>query len=135
MPIGMGLALILYFTLRGGFFSPVANGENTASQIVNPFGFAAIAALAGMFSKQATDKLKELFDGLFRTQEDQFRSDKLTAGKTEITKLEPAEFVAETTQRILKITGTNITDDTKVKINAQIRPAALDQKDHLSLTL
>ena len=61
-PIGMTLAGIFYLLLRGGLFtSGVSQGE------LNVFGFAAIAALAGMFSKQATDKLRELFDALWRT--------------------------------------------------------------------
>jgi hypothetical protein len=37
-----------------------------ASQ-VNLFGLVAVAGLAGMFSKQAIDKLREVFDNLFRT--------------------------------------------------------------------
>jgi len=31
----------------------------------NPFGFAAIAALVGLFSRQANKKLKQIFEAVF----------------------------------------------------------------------
>ncbi|MBN1612743.1 MAG: hypothetical protein JW940_39335 [Polyangiaceae bacterium] len=80
--IGMVLALIFYFVIRGGLLS--AGTEATG---VSAFGVAAIAGLVGMFSKQATDKLQELFDSLFRTQAgkgDDQRQDKLT-GRVSVT--------------------------------------------------
>ncbi len=72
---GMTLALILYFVIRGGLLS-----SGTPSTDVSVYGVAAVAGLAGMFSKQATDKLHELFNNLFRTKEgsgDDTRIDKL----------------------------------------------------------
>jgi hypothetical protein len=75
--IGMALALIFYFVIRGGFFTAGAD-DNLKS--VNLFGIAAVAGLVGLFSKQATDKLRELFDNLFRTvngKGDDIRKDKL----------------------------------------------------------
>jgi len=75
--IGMALALIFYFVVRGGLLSTGA-----ASNELSVFGVAAVAGLVGMFSKQATDKLRELFDNLFRTEQgkgDDARADKLGA--------------------------------------------------------
>jgi hypothetical protein len=72
--IGVGLALIFYFALRGGLLTTGAGAED-----VNSFGVAALAGLAGMFSKQATDKLREVFEVLFQTQGDEERADKLRA--------------------------------------------------------
>jgi hypothetical protein len=73
--IGAALALIFYFVLRGGLLATAASASD-----MSPFGIAAMAGLAGMFSKQATDKLREVFDNLFRTAEgqgDDARADKL----------------------------------------------------------
>jgi hypothetical protein len=73
LPIGAALAVILYFALRGGLLA--ADGDSNA---VNPYGVGALAALAGLFSKQAADKLSEVFDTAFRTREgygDDRRSD------------------------------------------------------------
>ena len=75
--IGMALALIFYFVVRGGLMSTGA-----AASDMSVFGVAAVAGLVGMFSKQATDKLRELFDNLFRTEQgqgDDARADKLGA--------------------------------------------------------
>jgi len=57
--VGSTLALIFYFVIRGGFFSPEATIEQTS-----PFGFAALAGLVGMFSEQAVLKLKEVAETL-----------------------------------------------------------------------
>jgi hypothetical protein len=53
--LGAALAVVFYFVVRGGFFSPQAGFEQTS-----PFGFAALAAMVGMFSEQAVLKLKEV---------------------------------------------------------------------------
>ena len=68
--IAMALAVILYFVVRGGLIT----GDSGS---VNPYGVAAIAGMAGMFSKQATDKLREVFENLFRTENPPDRSDKM----------------------------------------------------------
>jgi len=34
---------------------------------LNPFGAVAICGLSGMFSKQATEKLREVFEDFFKT--------------------------------------------------------------------
>lgn len=53
--VGTTLALVFYFVVRGGFFSPQATIQQTS-----PFGFAALAGLVGLFSEQAVLKLKEV---------------------------------------------------------------------------
>ena len=66
-----------YFVVRGGFL--LFSGELDL-QNINPFGIAALAGLSGMFSKQAADKLGEVFDDLFKTEKgtgDDERADKL----------------------------------------------------------
>jgi hypothetical protein len=50
--------VVFYVILRGGLIT------GTAAQ-VNFFGFAAIAALVGLFSPEAADKLKQIFSTLF----------------------------------------------------------------------
>jgi len=62
--IGASLAVVFYVVRRGGLISPTA-GNNA----VSPYGFAAVAALVGLFSPQAADKLKQVFETLFTTAE------------------------------------------------------------------
>jgi hypothetical protein len=57
---GSALAVVFYLVIRGGFFSPQAGFGNTS-----PFGFAAMAALVGLFSEQAVLKLQEIAETVF----------------------------------------------------------------------
>ena len=70
--IGMALAMTLYFAVRGGLIAGTTGAGN-----LSPYGVAAIAGLAGMFSRQATDKLREVFETLFRTVQTPARADSL----------------------------------------------------------
>jgi hypothetical protein len=66
---------VFYIVLRGGLFSP-----STSNDQANPFGFAAVAILAGLFSEQAMEKLSEIADDLFT---------KVAPGKDHFTEAEP----------------------------------------------
>jgi len=70
---GMALALLFYVVIRGGLFAP-----GSYSGAVNTYGIAGVSGLVGMFSKQATDKLGEVFGAMFRSGVDAERTDKLT---------------------------------------------------------
>lgn len=70
--IGMTLALIMYFVVRGGLI-----GGSASAQSLSPYGVAAVAGLSGLFSKQATDKLRETFETLFKTDKPPARADEL----------------------------------------------------------
>ncbi|MDJ0780895.1 MAG: hypothetical protein QNJ22_02935 [Desulfosarcinaceae bacterium] len=75
--IGMALALVFYFAIRGGLL--LVTGANDDSSL-NPFGIAALSGLVGMFSKQATDKLSDVFSTLFKTdQGDEERANNLAS--------------------------------------------------------
>ena len=85
--IGVALAEIFYFAIRAGFF-----GTDTPTTFINPYGIAAVAGLVGLFSKQATDKLKEVFDTVFSTapgQGDDMRKDSIEASIPESTPTKP----------------------------------------------
>jgi len=74
--VGMGIAAIFYFVIRGGLVLLSAAPD---IEKLSPYGIAAFAALSGLFSKQATDKLSDIFDNLFKTQKgkgDEERTDK-----------------------------------------------------------
>lgn len=63
--VGAVLGLVFYLVVRGGFFSPQAQPEQTS-----PYGFAALAALVGLFSEQAVLKLKLVAETLLaKTQQ------------------------------------------------------------------
>lgn len=72
--IGVALAVIVYFTVRAGLISGGAGAED-----MSPYGVAAVGALAGMFARQAGDKLREVFKSLFALRQPAQRADALTA--------------------------------------------------------
>lgn len=58
----MALATVFYLVIRGGLLAPAADGGT-----INLYGIVSMAAMVGMFSKQATTKLSEVFDTLFKS--------------------------------------------------------------------
>lgn len=118
--VGGALALVFYFAVRGGFLS----GGATSTGAINPYGIATLAALAGMFSKQATDKLSEVFCTMFKVSEesgDAKRDGKLADGP-KITALEPAEIPTSNSEELpVLVKGTGFTHDMVVRLNGHDR--------------
>jgi hypothetical protein len=119
--MGAILAVIFYFVVRGGFFSPQASFEFTS-----PFGFAALSALVGLFSSQATLKLKEVAETIFtkpgpgtdtKVQETLSTSKTVTTDHTEptITSVNPPSG-SPSGGTPLVINGTGFADGVIVKI-------------------
>jgi len=78
--IGSALAVIVYFVARGGLISGVAGAGD-----LSPYGVTGIAGLTGMFSKQAADKVREVFENLFQTDKS-LRADPLNPQPTDPSK-------------------------------------------------
>ena len=115
-PIGIVLALIFYLVLRGGLLTAIDDGR-----ALNPYGFAAIAAMVGMFSKQATDKLRELFDTLFKTDSDAGRGDKLKSPQPSLTSFDPPTVVTGVFDQVVTAIGTNFVSQSVVRIGGASR--------------
>lgn len=112
---GLFLALLFYFTLRGGLLVVGAESDG-----LNAFGIAAIAGLVGMFSKQATDKLREVFDTAFKTSDQ--RADKLVQGTPKIASIDPQTVQHGSTGMSLTVTGEDFVSESVVKFNGADRP-------------
>jgi hypothetical protein len=123
IPIGIALAVLFYFIIRGGLLIPTVQAPTTpgangadATVLLNPYSIAAFSALAGMFSKQATDKLAAVFDVVFTKKTD--REGALGSSKSlkvvppNLTKGKPVD---------LTVTGTGFQSDTKATINSKDR--------------
>lgn len=109
--IGMSLALVFYFAIRGGFLSTTGGAKD-----INPYGIAALAGMVGMFSKQATDKLSEIFSTLFRTAGDVKRADKLNGAAGAI-QLDPPSAVAGGEAFTLNVNGTGFVNGATINVN------------------
>lgn len=109
--VGAALALALYFVVRAGFLTSA--GSTTA---LNHFGVAMLAIMSGLFSKQASDKLEEVFTTLFKLgpgQGDAQRGDKLTTTLT-VTAISKTEGSTAGGTPV-EITGTGFVDKATVK--------------------
>jgi hypothetical protein len=146
--IGMALAVVFYLVIRGGFLS-----AGTEAGQINPFGIAALAGLVGMFSKQATDKLDEVFNTLFRTapgEGDSKRRDNLSNPVPSISDFEPKSVEPMTNNllvnvkgtgfvkgAVMRINGTNRDTDfvDESQINAKLLPADVEKEGELEITI
>jgi hypothetical protein len=125
IPIGIALALLFYFIIRGGLLIPTiqvqphstANSLETTLQ-VNAYSIAAFSALAGMFSKQATDKLAAVFDTVFAMKKPVEREG--TLGSSQSIKISPATLTTGKRED-LTVTGSGFQKDTKATINGKDR--------------
>jgi IPT/TIG domain len=110
--IGIALALVLYFAIRGGLLPLGADvGANSL------FSIAALSALAGMFSKQATDKLREVFDTFFRTAAGDQRADKLRGAPPKITAIDPKTVGPGAGETTIRVSGTDFTTNSVVRLD------------------
>ena len=62
-PVGAALGLLVYLILR---MSALGQGTTIGIPAVNVYGVLAFSGLAGMFSRQAVEKLAEAFDVIFQ---------------------------------------------------------------------
>jgi hypothetical protein len=105
--VGAALALALYFVVRAGLLT-----SSSSTAALNQFGVAMLAIMSGLFSKQASDKLEEVFTTLFKPgpgKGDAQRGDKLTPPT--ITDVTPNKGPQGTN---VKITGTGFMDHATV---------------------
>src|SRR5205807_1797066 len=73
--IGIALALLFYFVFRGGLLT-----ASSGTAELSVFGIAAMSGLAGMFSRQVMDKLRDICDTAFTAvNSSPLRHDPMTA--------------------------------------------------------
>jgi hypothetical protein len=111
---GASLALFVYFLLRGGLLTGAASTTG-----VNPYGIAATAGLAGLFSKQAVDKLREVFDTLLRVREgtgDDERADKIVPPAPVLHGIDPGTVRAGQADVEVTLTGEAFTNESRVSV-------------------
>jgi hypothetical protein len=127
VPIGMALALLFYFAIRGGFFTSVSSTD------INPFGMAALGGLVGMFSRQASDKLQDVFEQLFKSDQDQARADKIAVTPPAITSTMPATLTTGSAEVILN--GTGFVQGAAATVNGQSQVTTFVDASTLRVTL
>jgi hypothetical protein len=133
IPIGIALALFFYFLLRGGLLQLQTSADTPPSLAkttlqTNPYGIAAIAALAGMFSKQATDKLAAVFNALFAMKDPVERGGALGSSKTTLTVVPAA--LTKGKREDLTVTGSGFEAKTTATLNGGKRDFKVTDPTH-----
>jgi hypothetical protein len=107
---GAILSFIFYLTIKAGFFDQVT--------IKDFYTIAALSGLVGMFSKQAINKLSDLFDFIFASNKDKELKDKMTSVPTlKIDSIIPDKIIKGSTDTELTITGSGFVDKSIIRIN------------------
>lgn len=107
-----GLAIIVYFIIRAGFL-----GYGSDASSISLYGVMSLSALAGLFTDNATLKLKEIFDVVFKPKDE--RKDKLHDAKITVTGHTPEKIDVEQANQI-EVKGQNFKDKKlSIKMNDQ----------------
>ena len=125
--VGGLLATIVYLVLRAGLLPGATNSSQP-----DPYGIAAISALVGLFSAQAAEKLKAVFETLFTKAQTGSQSIMDTVLPT-ITKFEPQEGPAGTS---VVISGDNFRSVTGVTFTgAATLPVTTNSENSLTVSV
>jgi hypothetical protein len=135
--IAMTLSLIFYLVLRGGLLS--ANGNNGANLgSLNLHGIVAISAMVGLFSRQAIDKLSEVFSALFRTASDAGdgqRANSLSQPVPILSDVAERYLTQATSDLNVRISGAGFTERSILRINGAERTTQFANDTTLTATL
>lgn len=124
--IGGVLGFAIYFAFRAGLVS--------GTDGVNSYGVVALGLLGGWFSKTTTDKLQEVFETLFKTNEDRKRKDKLhMAGKPVIDAVVPSPVPGA--QPDITVIGRHFMDGCTVFVGGQEIDTAFVSETELQVVL
>jgi len=66
--LGLLLGALFYFVLKGGLLATVSGADDTGSLPLNEYALAGLGGLVGLFSKNALEKLREVFNIFFATR-------------------------------------------------------------------
>lgn len=116
--VGAGVAAVLYFAVRGGLMA-VSGG----TQDVNPFGFAAFAGLAGLFSTAALTKLGQVFETIVGKSVEDVTP---TVLRVDLQNEDP---------RKVRILGDNFKDSSVVKLDGQLQTTTYVSRTQLTAEL
>jgi hypothetical protein len=122
LPIGVAIALFFYLIIRGGLLVPTGQSPTSDTQgttlSLNPYSIAAFAALAGLFSRHATDKLSEVFEAVLSRRTPVKRDDPLI-GLATLT-FEPPKLTKDKPEA-LTVTGKGFLQGCTASIAGQAR--------------
>jgi hypothetical protein len=123
---GSALAIVVYVVFRGGFFS-----FNDPANI-NIYGMVTLAFFAGLFADDATLKLKEVFEVIFKPRDT--RPDKLENGSFAIKAITPDKLLPDR-ENVIMVSGEGLNKKKLViKINGEAVTNSVVKADTIVIT-
>jgi hypothetical protein len=122
--VGGILSFLFYLTIRAGFFKEFGSKQDF-------YVIVALAGLIGLFSKQALNKLSDLFEFIFTSNKDKDLKDKIGASHVpKIESIEPSTIKKASTKNTLTIKGCEFNETSMVRINKdEIKPKLVSSKE------
>jgi len=122
LPVSVGLALMVYFAIRGGLLNINASGAD-----LNPYAVVAVAGFTGLFSKMILDRLNEWASERFRIPPafgDEARADTIVgARQLRATSLDASEVPSGVTEaRTLTLHGEGFVQESIVRVSPPGKP-------------
>lgn len=128
--VGGILAMLFYFVFRGDFIVEV----NSTTSF---HGLVALSGMIGLFSKQALDKLSEIFDIVFlNTKAEKLRGKLVEKNPVPgIKKIAPDPVEFENDEPAFKIKGNDFVKESVVRVNGKDMPTKFEKSDELTVQL
>lgn len=124
--IGAILSLLFYLVLRAGFTTSIEKIN------ANFYTISALSGLVGMFSRQALDKLGDIFDVIFKSNKEPDKKE--SNPLPNITRLDPNQINANSDNDI-KVYGGDFNGDSVVWINNKNYKTEFISSQQLKLTI
>ncbi|MDY7103200.1 MAG: hypothetical protein S0880_18615 [Actinomycetota bacterium] len=129
--VGAAVALVLVVAGLGGLLALGTDGAGADPRTFNPYTVAALAGLAGWFSKTAADKLEEVFEAVLANTKDRARADKLV---DDLPVIGAVTVTPSATGARLTVSGSGFTDRSAVRVGGRARTTTLE-RDRLVVDL
>ena len=118
--VGAILSFIVFLTIKAGFLESAYTREGFYTLV-------AVSGLVGLFSKQALNKLSDLFDTIFASRKEEQLANKMdSTPKPHIDSIEPAEISKGGESAELQIRGAGFNDTSEIRIGKEtIKPESV----------
>ncbi len=128
--VGGILAMLFYFVFRGDFIVEV----NSTTSF---HGLVALSGMIGLFSKQALDKLSEIFDIVFlNTKAEKLRGKLVEKNPVPgIKKVTPDPVEFENDEPAIKVKGSDFVKESVARVNGKDMPTKFEKSDELTVHL
>jgi hypothetical protein len=124
---------VWWYLARAPIGASLVTSTGNGASTLNPHGLGAFAVLAGLSSEIATQKLREVFEVLFRPRDE--KKDRLDARAPEITELSPDRAAAGSEALPISVVGAGFMEGDAVLIDGKPEQTDFVSENELTTTV